>query len=75
MLTVTVIIGKGTILAGQRSAEAKWSSRKFWGLDLHSNLCPAIDQLCGLGQVNFPESQFFLLSNENNNRTDLLEKP
>lgn len=74
MLAVPIIIGKGTVLVGERSAEANWYSRRALELDLHSYLCSGTDQLCGLGQVNLPESQFFQLSNGNNSRTYLTEK-
>ena len=58
MLAAPVIIGKGTLLAGERSVEASCTSRRAPERDLHSNLCSGVDRLCDLGQVNLPESVF-----------------
>ena len=58
VLAVSIIIGKGTVLVGERSAEGSCISRRAPEGDVHSNLCSGIDRLCDLGQVNLPESVF-----------------
>lgn len=51
MLAVTVITGKGTVQARERTAEVNWCSTKTSELDMDSNLCSGTDQLYGLRQV------------------------
>ena len=77
VLAAPVIIGKGTVLAGERSAEA---SRRALVEGLQNKICTQISalrfELIGcviLGKLT-SRNLFFQLSNGNNNRTYLMEK-
>ena len=55
-LAVPIIIGKGTMLVGERSAEASCTSRR--APEQRFECKSGIDRLCDLGQVNLPKSVF-----------------
>lgn len=68
-----IIIGKGIVQVGERSAQASWYSSKVLELDIDSNLGSGTDQLCGIGQ-DLLETESPWLSNGKNNKTYFMEK-